>query len=530
MLYLFTKLDLFNTKYVPEYYVLDEENQQANRVQFDELNNKKNTIITFDIFKLIETLRKKNIEIEATLIDLSQMYKLVLEKPSKESRFSNPFSIDKLLFHYKQKTKEELELYVKLINTQISQISEEQILDVLQGVRDLYHKLNIDLKKKSEYNRFYNIELPVAQILYKRELIGIRISPDKFENRLGALDKIEYSCQHKLRYQYNVLDGKDNDYVRKALESENLKFVSRNLNNNNIEHLLKQGSETNELLYLIYNFRRAKRDKSFLFRFGAIGNERVFPTFDCIGTVTSRILVKSPLIQQLRKSSRDIFIPDKGKEFIYADFGQFEPGILADKSQDSKLIELYNSGDVYEGLSQQVFGTIKYRKIAKVLFLSYMYGMSIESLSMIVAELYPSQKDNISEKLEVFFNAFSGLIPYKENLEKELLSESRIGTSYGNYREREFSGLKRLRNKEKRWLLSQKIQGTASLILKQAILQLEKYDSIEFLIPMHDAVLFQVPQRGIDKYIEIIRDAFCDSFKLECPSIIPKVTFEPFDK
>ncbi|MEQ9287195.1 MAG: DNA polymerase [Cyclobacteriaceae bacterium] len=530
MLYLFTKLDLFNTQYEPEYYVLDEENRQAKSVGFNELNNKNNTIVTFDIFKLIEALRKNNIELDATIIDLSQMYKLVLERPSKESRYSNPTSIDKLLFHYKLKTKEEIELYVKLINTQINQISAEQMFALLQSVRDLYLSLNDDLKKKLEHDRFYNIELPVSQILYKRELFGIKISPEKFENRLGELDKIEYSCQHKLRYEYNVLDGKDNDYVRKALESENLKFVSKNLNNNNIEHILKQGSETNELLYLIYNYRRAKRDKSFLFRFGAIGNDRVFPTFDCIGTITSRILIKSPLIQQLRKSSRDIFIPDNGKEFIYADFGQFEPGILADKSQDLKLIELYNSGDVYEGLSQHVFGTIEYRKIAKVLFLAYMYGMSIGSLSMIVEDLYPEQKNNISEKLNLFFNSFSGLIPYKEYLEKELLSESRIGTSIGNYRKREFLGLKKLRNKEKRWLLSQKIQGTASLILKQAILQLDKYDSIDFLIPMHDAVLFQVPQNEIDKYTDIIRDAFCDSFKLECPSIIPKVTFEPFDK
>ena len=161
MLFLFTKMDLFNTQAIAEYYVLDETNKRIKRVEFTEINRQKNIIVTFDIFKLLESLRNSDCLVEAKLIDLSQMYKLVLEKPSKESKYSNPSSIDKLLLHYKLKTKEDIEFFIKIINTDISQITEEQILDILQCEHDLYYKLDSDLKEKIEHQRFYEIELPM---------------------------------------------------------------------------------------------------------------------------------------------------------------------------------------------------------------------------------------------------------------------------------------------------------------------------------------------------------------------------------
>lgn len=520
---------MFNTN-SSEFYVIGENGDELVKTNIVDLNKDGNKIVSFDVFKFIESLREHNFQLQSQLIDISQIFKLVIGKPAREFKYSNHSSFDKILLFFNLYPKDEIPSLIQKITTDVNLLTDDIIVDILKSLRTAYYELLILLKKQNEYERFFSVELNICQILYDREIKGIEISPLNFQNRLDELDKLEYSCQNKLRYNYKIIDGHDNDSVYKALENRNYKYIAKNLNNNNIEHLLKYGSETNELLYLVYNLRKAKRDKSFLFRFGAIGNTRIYPIFDCVGTITSRILVKDPLIQQLRKSSRDIFVPDENKVFIYADFGQFEPGILADKSKDKQLIDLYNKGDVYEGLSINVFGTKSNRKIAKILFLSYMYGMNIASLSMIVNELYPKQIDNVSEKLEKFFTEFNLLIPYKTKLEQELLKNNRIGTSIGNYRVREYVGTNKLKNREKRWLLSQKIQGTASLILKKALIDLNASKEIEFLIPMHDAVLFQVPNSNVEKSRTRIRIAFEEAFKTECPSISPKVNFEQFDK
>jgi DNA polymerase I len=529
MVFIFAKRMLINSIELTEFYQISLQDNEVYRVEISDFNIDGETVVSFDVFNIIETLRAAKSELRAVLIDIAQIFKLNQGKPSSESKYNNPFTFDKILHYFDLLPKDKISIIAHRETISFKDLSNAVISDILIGLREAYNKLIEMLNNQGEYKRFFYLELPICQILYNREIFGISISPDIFEDRLNKLDEIENNCKYKLRYQYKIADVKDLDSISLALKKDKFDFIAKNIAKNSFDHILKYGSETNELLSLIYNLRKSKRDKSFMLRFGAIGSERIYPTFDCIGTITSRILVKEPLIQQLRVSSRDIFIPDSDKLFVYADYGQFEPGILADKAGDTNLIDLYNKGDVYEGLSIAIFSTVEYRKISKILFLSFMYGMSIESLSLVINELYPLKVHNIPEKLRLFFSKFNSLIPFKSELESELLSNNRIGTSEGNYRYRDCISPS-LKNKERRWLLSQKVQGSASLILKKAIISLSVYKQIEFLIPMHDAVLFQVPKNEFELCKDLIKEAFEESFRIECPSIIPKVNFEQFAK
>lgn len=77
--------------------------------------------------------------------------------------------------------------------------------------------------------------------------------------------------------------------------------------------------------------------------------------------------------------------------------------------------------------------------------------------------------------------------------------------------------------------MSQRIQGTASLILKRAIIRLRNSDhEIEFLIPMHDAALFQVPKETAIEKKDIIQTAFEEEFVKECPSLKVSAKFKSF--
>jgi DNA polymerase I-like protein with 3'-5' exonuclease and polymerase domains len=84
---------------------------------------------------------------------------------------------------------------------------------------------------------------------------------------------------------------------------------------------------------------------------------------------------------------------------------------------------------------------------------------------------------------------------------------------------------------EKRWIPNQIIQGTASFILKKSILKLStSSDSMKFLIPMHDAILLEVPNEKINEAKQLVEKIFLDVFSEVCPNINTGISFEEFTK
>jgi DNA polymerase-1 len=85
-------------------------------------------------------------------------------------------------------------------------------------------------------------------------------------------------------------------------------------------------------------------------------------------------------------------------------------------------------------------------------------------------------------------------------------------------------------SKERRWSVSQVIQGTASLIFKKAIINLAaKFGPASILLPMHDAVLMQFPDgEGAQGMVTEARDVMVSAFSLYCPGLSPRVTTGSF--
>ncbi|MHB8067331.1 MAG: DNA polymerase, partial [Desulfobaccales bacterium] len=161
------------------------------------------------------------------------------------------------------------------------------------------------------------------------------------------------------------------------------------------------------------------------------------------------------------------------------------------------------------------------------LFLAYSYGMGKTGLAKLTSKMVASI-DTVSQILEDnFFNAFADIEIWKQHLYEKLLNKGRIGTALGNYRNRTKKGP--LDAREKRWTVSQVVQGTGALILKRVIKKLShKIPEAKILLPMHDALLIEVPS---DDEAEISRDietVFLDTFIEMCPGTNPRVSLKPF--
>jgi len=245
-----------------------------------------------------------------------------------------------------------------------------------------------------------------------------------------------------------------------------------------------------------------------------------------MGTVTGRVLVVSPGIQYLKKTSRDIFIPQDGYKFIYADFSQFEPGIIASFSEDEEFLKIYNSGDIYTELGKLLFPDQEdnTRKLAKVIFLSFIYGMSKERLIDIIGKV---ANHDVQENVITFFKQFNRLVQWKDEVCQHALEKGFSESYKGN--KRYLLNKDKLSNKEKRWIPNQIVQGTSSYILKKSILSFHyKYPEALILIPMHDAVLIEVQESESEAIKSDVFYIFCDEFSRVCPNIKTNIDFEAF--
>jgi len=193
------------------------------------------------------------------------------------------------------------------------------------------------------------------------------------------------------------------------------------------------------------------------------------------------------------------------------------------------MMELYNSEDIYTNFSEYIFGTKALRKEAKVLFLSYLYGMSNKKLINSIDNVIKNKGLTKNTSATDFFSKFKNLEEFK-NLESakaiELAYIQSETTLRRNIRKTQAGKGKK---SETRFVLSQLIQGTASYILKKSILDVSKDIEIEFLIPMHDAVLYQVPSDKLEEKKKFIEKCFIENFLRLCPDINATVDFKPFE-
>lgn len=236
-----------------------------------------------------------------------------------------------------------------------------------------------------------------------------------------------------------------------------------------------------------------------------------------MGTVTGRILVADPHLQNLRRKFRVVVEAEDGLKLVYLDYSQFEPGIAAQLSRDDLLIADYNNGDVYKKLSISVFGDEGRRNVAKRAFISFLYGMSEKNIGkLLLTDDNPGA--GVDDKVAAFFSRYAGLRNFRSECQQVLVSNGRIGTLLGNYRHRGRNG--DLNAKERRWAANQRVQGTASLILKEAMLSLvDRFGENSILLPIHDAVLLQLSRDRFDNEVAEARETMIKAFQTRCADI-----------
>lgn len=489
-------------------------------------------IVTYDTSALLDDLRRAGAPPPSGLIEIADALRLKVGIAKNEGG-EKLWNTWKNLAPYFPSSAD-ADLFKKLVQSRISRPSIEETDRLLRdgaiALHGCWRELFDALREGSELRRFVAVELPTRQIFLWREHAGIRVS------RFRASELLAEVTQEKFRAFIFLADvlgrspsGLNFWNVREVLEKTDVAELAAEEDGGRLRDLFKMAAHHSSFARSFLTYVDAERDESTLKRaFGA--TDRLFPSFQTVGTVTGRVLVADPHLQQLRRRYRKVILADEGKSLVYLDYRQFEPGVLAYLSQDSALIEAYNSKDLYISLSEAMYGSDEHRALCKRIFLAYSYGMTTSRIGMLIlgASAEEVLVRDFVVKVDGFFENFSGLVQFRLRSQEELVGKSYSSSVFGNRRWRTSNG--QLSPLEKRWALNHPVQATASLIFKTALISLaHRFGRDSILLPMHDAVLMQFDEGNARAAIDEAKRMMEQAFEQLCPGVSPKIVESAFD-
>lgn len=354
--------------------------------------------------------------------------------------------------------------------------------EVLKLLADCY--LVMKEKGANEWKRIEEIEIPVNKILYGAQLNGCYFNHDGIEPLCADLHRQIYGYKNQMQLMF----GFTGDDLEAYLRLKNIKHNT--LDDTEIKHLCKQYPELEPFRKL----RRDRRNLNCLISLSAYRKDtnKCTPIFKGFGSSTGRVFMRDPSLQNLSRKFRSLLKDSNlpyGYRYVYVDFGQFEAGILAGLTGNKSLQKIYEDDVLYEKLAG--LSKMADRDSAKVAFYCYVYG------------------GIISKGTESFFETY-GLKEVIDNAIKDAKENGYIESPLGNRRIIKSED-------DTKWIMNHYIQGTSSLIFKQALIDVfaSFSNNAKLLIPMHDAALYLVDS-------SISTESIINTFKRAFTKWIPK--------
>jgi DNA polymerase I-like protein with 3'-5' exonuclease and polymerase domains len=494
--------------------------------------NMSGDIFTIELGALIDCLRRQNHTQLPSLLEFSDALRIRCGRP-KDEVGEKPWNAWRQLAS-SSGDKERIGTIHSVFQSRITWPDRNFLVKELNWLalemHRLWQNLDDDLRSQDEHERFYRVEAPVRRMLNGRQLAGVRVNQGRLDNLIKEVEAEKYAAFLRIA-----------PAIGRSPQNVNYWNIGSHLATTELAHLasiddagamrdsLKLAGAHSELARALVSYVDSVRDEGTLKRCaGSAG--LVFPLFQGHGTVTGRILVSEPPLQQLRSKYRGIVSPSPGSELIYLDYAQFEPGVVAFLSNDSAFIQAYNQGDLYASLSDHLYGASHERKRCKQIFLAYCYGMHEDSIVRLMLPRSAPEHEitQLSGAIRGFFANFPGLVNLRADCETLLQTQGWISSLMGNRRYRGQRGA--LTQKERRWSLNQRIQATASLIFKEAISNISSGFGWEsFILPMHDAILLETPANGDSGAFEgACTKAMEQAFSNRLPGVFPRVVRSTF--
>ena len=401
--------------------------------------------------------------------------------------------------------------------------------DITYRLYKIFHK-NLKLEKLT--NIYEIFEKPLIEILAFMEINGIQIDSkflknlsEKFEKKIKSLEKEIFTISKK---EFNIGSPKQlGEIIYNELKIAVLKKTRKGSFATSASVLEDLAFKGHKFPQLILEWRQVSKLKN-TYSDSLPGHinpstKRIHTSFLLAATTTGRLASSNPNLQNIPIKSEDgkdirkAFIAEKGFTLISADYNQIEMRILADLADVKELKKAFkNNEDIHSLTASQVFNIdIKkvdqdYRRKAKAINFGIIYGISQYGL----AKQIMVSNSEAEEFLNSYFLKFPEIKHYMDATIKFCRKTGYVNNIFG--RRTHINGINdknyNIRNFQERAAINAPIQGSASEIMRLAMIRLDKkFKSLKdtkskILLQIHDELIFEVLNSEVKAMIKTIKD------------------------
>ena len=403
----------------------------------------------------------------------------------------------------------------------------------------LYKKFSKNLKLEKMINIYEIFEKPLIKILAFMEMEGVEVDnkflktlSSKFEKKIKNLEKEIFKISKK---DFNIASPKQlGEIIYNDLKIAGLKKTKKGSFATSASVLEDLAFKGHKFPKLVLDWRQVSKLKNTysdsLPEHINPNTKRVHTSFLLAATTTGRLASSDPNLQNIpikSEDGRDIrkaFTSRKNHLLISADYNQIEMRILADLADVKELKKAFkNDEDIHSLTASQIFNVdIKkvdqdQRRKAKAINFGIIYGISQYGLAkQINVSNYEAE-----EFLDAYFAKFPEIKIYMNDTIKFCRKSGYVNNIFG--RRSHFNGINdknfNVRNFQERAAINAPIQGSASEIMRLAMIRLNKKLSdkkniqSKMLLQIHDELIFEVPKNNEKTMIKLIKDEMASVVK-----------------
>ena len=429
----------------------------------------------------------------------------------------------------------------------MADLAPEEVADYACEDADITFQLKAifepEIQKDHLKDLFYNIEMPLVDVLKSMEQEGIAIDDEglkKYSIELGeSLIELEKSIKEEAGVDFNIDSPKQLGQVlfeqmeisSKAKKTKTGQYATG-------EDVLQKLKHTHVIIPMILEYRQLRKLKStYVDPLPTMMDEvdgRIHTSFMQTVAATGRLSSHNPNLQNIPirtdkgKEIRRAFI-SRGEDFklMAADYSQIELRIIAALSKDKNMIAAFNDGlDIHAATAAKVYGipleevTKDQRSSAKAVNFGIIYGQSAFGLAQ---NLGISRKE-AKQIIDSYFEQYPTIKDYMDGAIKSARDKGFVETimKRRRYLKDINSANAVVRGFAERNAVNAPIQGSAADVVKLAMIGVhgvmkEKGLKSKMLLQVHDELVFDVHTSEIDILQKLVKHEMESAVEMAVP-------------
>ncbi|KEH99587.1 DNA polymerase I [Clostridium botulinum] len=421
------------------------------------------------------------------------------------------------------------DIILEKLSINIHESDEECKIKETYCIKEIYEKLQKEIKSANMEELFYNVELPLVKVLASMECEGFKIDKDRL-TEIGEKFKVKIETLEKEIHEFadedfNIKSPKQlGKILFEKLDLPVIKKTKTGYSTN--AEVLEKLKDSHPIISKIIEYRQiTKLDSTYVEGLKHVIDEdgKIHSSFNQTVTTTGRLSSTEPNLQnipikyEMGREIRKVFVPNNEESVIFsADYSQIELRVLAHIANDEKLIDAFkHHKDTHTITASEVFKvhidevTPLMRSNAKAVNFGIVYGIGAFSLSK---DINVSRKE-AKEYIDTYFSRYPNVKKYIDEIISKAEQDGFVTTIMNRkrYIPEVQSRNKIVRSFGERLAMNTPIQGSAADVIKLAMVHV--YEELikrnlksTLILQVHDELILNVYKDELEEVKQMVVD------------------------